>query len=214
MASHPGEPVTAGRLNGLLPPDVRVLASEAAADDFDARRGAVARVYRYRVLTGPVARTFERGRSLHVRAPLDRAALDACAAALSGRHDFTAFTPTDGYHDRFVRDVTRAEWLDEPDGVLAFWIEADSFMRGMVRALVGTMIDVGKARSTLADFERLLTGRPREEAGDSARPHGLYLEAVRYRYPRRSCGYSSPTTTASTRSGSRRCAARCARCRA
>jgi tRNA pseudouridine(38-40) synthase len=117
---------------------------------------------------------------LHWRGPLDRDSLDTCAALVAGSHDFTAFTPTDGYHHHFTRTVTRAEWLDEEEEVIAFWIEADSFLRGMVRALAGTMLDVGKGRTSVAEFERLVTGRPREEAGDTAAAHGLYLEAVRY----------------------------------
>jgi tRNA pseudouridine38-40 synthase len=183
VASHPGEPAPARALNGLLPPDVRVLTSERARDGFDARRDARSRTYRYRVLARGVASPFERGRSLHWRFPLDRAALDACAAALRGTHDFTAFTPTETEHVRFERDVFRAEWLDEPDDVIAFWIEADTFMRHMVRTLVGTMLAVASARLDLADFERLLTGRPRREAADTAPAHGLYLESVRYEPP-------------------------------
>jgi tRNA pseudouridine38-40 synthase len=182
VASHAGEPLPRERLNAALPPDVRILESAAAAEGFDARRDAVARVYRYRVLPGRVERPLERGRALHWRYPVERAVLDECAALLAGRHDFTAFTPTDGYHRRFERDVTRAEWVEEPGGVLAFWIEADSFMRHMVRTLVGTMLALAAGRTaTIAPFGELLSGRHRREAGDTAHAHGLYLEAIRYR---------------------------------
>jgi tRNA pseudouridine38-40 synthase len=180
VASHPGEPAPARSLNGLLPDDVRVLASESAPDGFDARRDARSRTYRYRVLAREVASPFERGRALHWRQPLDPAALDACAAALRGTHDFTAFTPTRTDHVRFEREVLRAEWLEEPDAVLAFWIEADTFMHHMVRTLVGTMLAVASGRLGAGAFERLLEGRAREQAGDTAPAHGLYLESVRY----------------------------------
>ncbi len=180
VASHSGTPAVPTALNGNLPSDVRVLASDKAPDSFDARRDALSRTYRYRVLTGRVARVFERDRALHWRYGVDRALLDRCAALLAGTHDFTAFTPTQGYHQRFEREITSAEWVEEGDGVLAFWIEADSFMRRMVRALVGTMLEVSAGRIEAEAFPALLDGRPREEAGDSAPPHGLYLERVRY----------------------------------
>ncbi len=176
VASHDGDPAPLRNVNALLPPDVAVLASEPAPDGFDARRDARSRTYRYRLHTRSARSPFEEGRALWWPRPLDREALDACAAALLGTHDFTAFTPSETDHVRFERDVFRAEWVQESDDVVAFWIEADTFMRHMVRVLVGTMLEgVGPER-----FAELLTGSPRSEAGATAPPHGLYLESVAY----------------------------------
>jgi len=180
VASHDGEPATARALNGVLPPDVRVLASDQAHEGFDARRDALSRTYRYRVFTREAGSAFERDHSLHWPHALDRAVLRACAAALVGTHDFTAFTPTDTEHVRFSRDVLRAEWLDSDDDAIEFWIEADTFMRHMVRTLVGTMLEAARGRRDLDGFRALLEGRPRSDAGDTAPAHGLYLESVRY----------------------------------
>jgi tRNA pseudouridine38-40 synthase len=107
-------------------------------------------------------------------------ALDACAAALRGTHDFTAFTPTQTDHVRFERDILAASWTDEPGAILAFRVSADAFMRSMVRVLVGTMLEVSSGRRTVADFVALLAGAPRTAAGETAPPHGLYLESVGY----------------------------------
>jgi tRNA pseudouridine38-40 synthase len=180
VASHPGAPVSAGALNARLPDDVRVLASEPAPDGFSARHDALSRTYRYRVYTARDERVFERGRALRWRYPLDLAVLHECAILLPGTHDFTAFTRTQTRHTHFHRTIMRAEWLDEPDGVHAFWIEADAFLRGMVRALVGTMLTVAAGRMTLEAFQGLLGGADRRDAGDSVPAHGLYLESVKY----------------------------------
>jgi tRNA pseudouridine38-40 synthase len=176
VASHDGDPAPVRNLNALLPADVAVVASEPAPDGFDARRDARSRTYRYRVHTRSAPSPFEEGRALWWPRPLDRAALDGCAEALVGTHDFTAFTPTETDHVRFERDVMRAGWVEEPGDVLAFWIEADTFMRHMVRVLVGTMLEGAHPER----FATLLEGRPRSEAGATAAAHGLYLESVAY----------------------------------
>lgn len=168
------------RLNGVLPDDVAVLSAEVAPPGFHARRDAKSRTYCYRVLNRRAPSPFERGRALWWPRRVDFGALEACAAALAGTHDFTAFTPTETDHVRFERDVLRAEWIERPGSVLELWIEADSFMRNMVRALVGTMLEVGTGRRGIESFQRLLEGAPRGAAGDTVKPHGLYLASARY----------------------------------
>jgi len=179
VASYRHEAVDPVRMNALLPADVAVLACEPAAPTFDARRDALSRTYCYQVLTRRTRDVFERGRALWWPRALDRERLQACAQALLGRHDFTAFTPTDTDHVRFERCVMGAEWRTIGD-ILEFWIEADTFMRHMNRVLVGTMLDVGVGRRTVDEFVELLDGRPRSHAGATAPAHGLALASVAY----------------------------------
>jgi tRNA pseudouridine38-40 synthase len=179
-------PAELGRaLNALTGPDLAVTRTTLAAAGFDARRDARSRTYCYRVLAENKPNPFEAGVSLHWPHRTDHDALVGCADSVLGSHDFTAFTPTQTEHVRFERDVLRAEWHEKPavlgpGRVLEFWIEADAFMRNMVRVLVGTMLEVAAGRRSLDHFRELLRGAPRERAGDTARAHGLHLASVRY----------------------------------
>jgi tRNA pseudouridine38-40 synthase len=161
-------------LNALLPDDVAVVAAADAPQDFHARFSARARSYRYRIFRRGAPSPFEHGRSWWLPRPLDLDRLRAAAALLAGEHDFRAFTPTETQHEVFVRVVERAAWHERGDH-LDFEITADSFLRHMVRTLVGTMVELPPER-----IEPLLHGRPRSDAGATAPPHGLYLVSVSY----------------------------------
>jgi tRNA pseudouridine38-40 synthase len=170
-----GPPVerAAEALNAALPDDVAVVAAEEAREGFHARFSAKARSYRYRVRASRMPSPLAARRVLWWPRPVDDAALAQAARLLVGEHDFRAFTPAETQHEVFVRNVLDAGWKRDGDR-LDFTITADSFLRHMVRTLVGTMLEAPER------IPQLLDGRPRAEAGLTAPPWGLYLEQVHY----------------------------------
>jgi tRNA pseudouridine38-40 synthase len=173
LSGGPPAAKAARALNSILPLDLVVVGAEPAAEAFSARYDATSRSYRYRIWNSSVPSALESRYALWHPRRLDLDALNVNAAALLGRHEFTAFTPADTKHTVFVREVSDARWFELDGPEVAFEITANSFLRHMVRTAVGSML-AGYDLATLVD------GRPRAEGGPTAPPHGLYLMHVSY----------------------------------
>jgi tRNA pseudouridine38-40 synthase len=166
-------------VNATLPPEIRVLAVEDAAPSFHARFDARGKSYRYQIANVPVPSPFTRAYAWHVPEPLDRAAMSAAAARLVGTHDFAAFQGSGTDVHTTVRTLTGSAWRDD-SGLLVYEVAGDGFLRHMVRAIVGTLVEVGRGRRPASQVESLLGGGSRAEAGATAPPHGLLLARVEY----------------------------------
>jgi tRNA pseudouridine38-40 synthase len=169
-------------LNAVLPRDVAVVALAEAAPDFDARRDAVAKLYAYRILNRPEPSPLRARVTLHLRAPLEVAAMAEAAKPLVGTHDFSAFRGAPGgapEDENPRRSLSRVEVEARGDEVTLL-AEGRSFLRHMVRNVAGTLIEVGQGRRAAAEVAEILASRDRARAGATAAAHGLCLERVTY----------------------------------
>ena len=196
-SAHPVDAVARG-LNACLPPDVRVIEAEEAASDFHARFSARSKTYRYLLRNASVVSPFERAWVWHVPEALDVDAMRAAAGELVGTHDFAAFRSTGSDTRETIRTITRSDFVmdvgptlpgsaREPrparldnGTLLVYEISGDGILRHMVRAIVGTLVEIGLGRRATASMAALLAGGTRAQAGATAPPHGLFLVRVVY----------------------------------
>ncbi len=167
------------KTTAILPEDLALRRCVAGDGRFDARKDARSRTYEYRIVNDPVRSPLMRRRAVYVARKLDFELLQNAAELVLGTHDFRAFTPSRTYHVRFERVVKESAWRRKGE-LLLFSITADSFLYGMVRTLVGTMLEVADGGRRMASFERLLSGGERSEAGPALASRGLTLVGVEY----------------------------------
>lgn len=180
-AAHDTAAIARG-LNAQLPPEIRVLQVEEAPPGFHARFSATSKLYRYALRNAPVVSPFARAYVWHVPERLDVTAMCTAAAALVGTHDFAAFASAGSDVKDTVRTMTRSEVADLTRSApqLHYEIEGNGFLRHMVRAVVGTLVEIGQGRRPVSSVEALLAGGRRAEAGATAPPQGLFLVRVNY----------------------------------
>jgi tRNA pseudouridine38-40 synthase len=166
-------------LNAVLPDDLRVLSVDEVGSDFHARFSARSKTYRYQIRNTPISNPFDRAYVWFVPESLDLHAMSRAAGAIVGTHDFAAFQSAGSETHGTTRTMTRSEWRDT-GGVLTYEIAGDGFLRHMVRAVVGTLVQVGRGRRPPDNIETLLEGRSRAEAGATAPAQGLFLVGVDY----------------------------------
>ncbi len=165
--------------NHRLPSDIRLLAAHRMPAGFHARKSVLGKEYLYRLYRGRVMPPLDAPYVMRAPSEIDAAEMRRAAAALLGRHDFTAFASAGGSHSQPFRRIFAAT-LDENGRELSLRFIGDGFLRGMVRAMVGTLLEIGTARRPADSMTELLAGRPRTEAGPSAAARGLVLERVIY----------------------------------
>lgn len=167
-------------LNSLLPDDVAIRACQQMPDAFHARFDATAKHYRYHILNQSVPPAVGRQFVWHIRKPLDTDAMAQAANGMLGTHDFKAFEGTGSPRDHSIRTVTVSTLQAAGAGRLTYDIEANGFLRFMVRNIVGTLVEVGLGKRPASQMPAILQSKDRSQAGATAPPQGLFLMAVKY----------------------------------
>ncbi len=167
-------------LNSLLPPDIAIKGIEEAGENFHARKQVRSKVYEYRIINQPLRSVFHRDYTWHIPQGLDWEEVKKATQKLIGEHDFSSFRSVGTPTRTAIRRVMRAEWKRGRDGTIRFEIEANGFLKQMVRAIVGTLIEVGKGKINSEEFQKILESKDRKKAGPTAPARGLFLKEVKY----------------------------------
>jgi len=167
-------------LNSLLPPDIVIQRAEEVEEDFHARKQSKSKVYEYRILNRNLRSAFHHKYAWHLPQKLDLEEMREATRMLIGEHDFSSFRSVGSPTRTAIRRVIRAEWKKGQDGFIRFEVEANGFLKQMVRALVGTLVEVGKGKIDSEGFRKILDFRNRKEAGPTAPARGLFLKEVKY----------------------------------
>jgi tRNA pseudouridine38-40 synthase len=167
-------------LNSILPDDIVIKDCRLVDKTFQARYDAKSKIYHYRIWNRQLPTAIGRQYAWFIRRKLDTAAMRAAISHLIGSHDFKSFEGTGSPRSHTTRTVMAAELVEDEEGSIIFKIEADGFLRYMVRNIVGTLVDVGLGKLTHADFKDILQSKNRSNASATAPPHGLFLMEVNY----------------------------------
>ena len=167
-------------LNSLLPSDIAIKEAKEVAEDFHARKSPRSKIYEYRILNCGVRSVFHREYAWHIPQRLNLGEMKKATEVLIGEHDFSCFRSVGTPTKTAVRKVFRAEWKRNREGFLRFEIEATGFLKQMVRAIVGTLVEVGKGKISAGEIEEILKSKERKKAGPTAPARGLFLKEVKY----------------------------------
>jgi tRNA pseudouridine38-40 synthase len=167
-------------LNSLLPDDIKIKRIEKVSLDFHARYSVKSKAYEYRIFNRKDPNVFLRNYTWHIRDKLDIEAMGSSLSMLIGRHDFSSFKSSGSANKDPVREMIRAELHGPRQGVLSFLFEANGFLRHMVRNIIGTVVEVGKDKISLDEFQEIFQSHNRINAGMKAPPQGLFLKMVKY----------------------------------
>ncbi len=167
-------------LNSLLPADIVIQTVEEVDQAFHARKQSKSKIYEYRILNRNLRSAFHRGYVWHVPQKLNLREMKKATQGLIGEHDFSAFRTAGSPTQTTVRRVIRAEWKRGRDGLIRFEIEANGFLKQMVRSIIGTLVEIGKGRMNAAEIRKILNSKNRREAGPTAPAQGLFLKEVKY----------------------------------